>query len=60
MKIETVTFRRVRNLGNYESKTLEFTAGVEEGDVVDEVIRHLMNLTETHLYLEKSPEIDGF
>jgi hypothetical protein len=32
MKIETITYKRVNNLGNYQSETLEVTATVEEGE----------------------------
>ena len=32
MKIETITYKQVKNLGNYQNETLEATAIVEEGD----------------------------
>lgn len=32
MKIETITYKRVHNLGNYQNETLEVTAIVEEGE----------------------------
>ena len=32
MKIETITYKRVKNLGNYQSETMEATATVDEGE----------------------------
>lgn len=32
MKIETITYKQVKNLGNYQSETFEATATVEEGE----------------------------
>ena len=32
MKIESITYKRIKNLGNYQSETFEATATVEEGD----------------------------
>jgi hypothetical protein len=42
MKIETITYKRVKNLGNYQSETFEATATVEEGEeahIVAEVLK---------------------
>lgn len=41
MKIQTVTYRRHKNLGNYENETLEATAIVEEGDDFEAAIELL-------------------
>ena len=32
MKVERITYKRVKNLGNYESETLELTAILEDDD----------------------------
>lgn len=37
MKIETITYKRVQNLGNYQSETLEATAIVEHGEDAEAV-----------------------
>jgi|GEM_PF-2032535 len=43
MKITTITYRRVANLGNYQSATLEETVQLEDGDDEQEVSRWLMD-----------------
>lgn len=35
MKIKQISYRRVRNLGNYETETLECVAEVNEDDLKD-------------------------
>ncbi|MBW4573589.1 MAG: hypothetical protein KME31_38260 [Tolypothrix carrinoi HA7290-LM1] len=45
MKIETITYKRVKNLGNYQSETFEATATVEEGEeahIVAEVLKNFV------------------
>ncbi|MGH1396358.1 MAG: hypothetical protein ACRAVC_20350 [Trichormus sp.] len=32
MKIETITYKRIKNLGNFQSETFEATARLEEED----------------------------
>lgn len=42
MKIETITYRRVKNLGNFQSETFEATATVheeEEAHIAAEVLK---------------------
>jgi hypothetical protein len=46
MRIKTITYRRVLNLGNYESKHLEMTAEIPEGDDVEAATSSLMELVE--------------
>ena len=41
MKITTVTYQRVKNLGNYESKRLEISAELDDADDVTEAITTL-------------------
>ena len=41
MKVDRVSFRRVYNLGNYETIAIEMEAVVEEGEKPVEVLRAL-------------------
>ena len=38
MKYKTITYQRVKNLGNYESKRLELTAELDDDDNLEEAI----------------------
>lgn len=47
MKITTISYQAVKNLGNYESERLEATADVEEGETPDDAalkLRQWVNL----------------
>lgn len=46
MKIKTISYKRVLNLGNYENKHLELFAEVEEGEDSEEAILHLADTVE--------------
>ncbi|MEH1788497.1 MAG: hypothetical protein V7L23_23675 [Nostoc sp.] len=46
MKIKTISYKRVINLGNYENKHLELFAEVEEGEDVEAAISSLGELVE--------------
>ncbi|MEH2050909.1 hypothetical protein [Nostoc sp.] len=46
MKIKTISYHRVINLGNYESKRLELFAEVEEGEDPEAAISSLAELVE--------------
>ncbi|MEH2279230.1 MAG: hypothetical protein V7K40_31705 [Nostoc sp.] len=46
MEIKTVTYRRVLNLRNYESKSLEMFAELHPGDNADAETSHLMEQVE--------------
>lgn len=46
MAIKNITYQRVINLGNYESKRLELTAEVLEGEGEEEAISRLMEMVE--------------
>jgi hypothetical protein len=43
MKITTITYKRIKNLGNYQSESFEFTAEVDEdqGDLPLKVAEQL-------------------
>lgn len=46
MKIKTITYKRIYNLGNYESKHLEECDEVFEGEDIEEAISRLMERVE--------------
>ena len=46
MAIKNITYQRVLNLGNYESKRLELSAEVLEGEGEEEAISRLMEMVE--------------
>ncbi|QLE55653.1 hypothetical protein [Nostoc sp. TCL26-01] len=46
MQIKTITYQRVINLGNYESKRLEMTAEMWEGDDLEFETSFLMEMVE--------------
>ncbi|HYX18780.1 MAG TPA: hypothetical protein VE944_31310 [Nostoc sp.] len=50
MKIETITYKRVKNLGNYQSETMEVTAVLDQFDEPDEVSKQLRTLVQNQLY----------
>lgn len=55
MKIETVTYRRLRNLGNYENETVELTATVDTSEAAADVYEDLKALAEGMLYSGDKP-----
>ena len=58
MAIKTITYQRVLNLGNYESKRLELSAEVLEGDDPDEKISRLMEKVERKIREDAAIEIN--
>jgi hypothetical protein len=57
MKIETITYGRVKNLGNYRSETFEATVTLEEEDHPETVADDLKAFVYAQLYPEtKSSE----
>lgn len=57
MHIKTVNYRRVKNLGNYESKTIELIAELAEGESAEEAIDKLAEIVDEKLGL-KPPKIN--
>lgn len=51
MKILTISYRRTKNLGDYNSETLEETAQVEESDLAGEAFYELRAFVLAHLEL---------
>ncbi|MEM9922527.1 MAG: hypothetical protein AAF915_02015 [Cyanobacteria bacterium P01_D01_bin.50] len=41
MKVKTIHYKRVKNLGSYESETFEMTADIDEKDELIEVAEQL-------------------
>jgi small-conductance mechanosensitive channel len=41
MKVKTITYQRVKNLGNYESKRFEMTAEINDDEDVETAIATL-------------------
>lgn len=51
MKVETITYRRVKNLGNYESEALEASYTLTEEDDQDLAFENLKTWVEVKLRL---------
>lgn len=58
MEIKTITYQRVLNLGNYESKRLEMTAEMSPGDDLDFETGVLMEMVERKLREDASQKIE--
>lgn len=58
MKIETITYKRVKNLGNYQSETFEATAILSEDDDSDIAADTLKNFVLKTLYPETKTVTD--
>lgn len=52
MKIEKITYKRIKNMGNYESKTFEARAIIEEHDNPDQCFSVLETYVESNLFPE--------
>ncbi len=50
MPIKSITYKRIKNLGNYQSKTLEATSIVNENDDPDEELKTLIALVDNELF----------
>ncbi|MEH1948155.1 MAG: hypothetical protein V7K77_14560 [Nostoc sp.] len=50
MKIETITYKRVKNLGNFQSETMEVTAALDQYDEPDQVSEQLRKLVKSQLF----------
>lgn len=60
MKVERITYKRVKNLGNYESETCEMTAILDEDEEVEEAVTKLKNLVHWSLKLHLVEKEDSF
>ncbi|NJL51183.1 MAG: hypothetical protein HC930_01310 [Hydrococcus sp. SU_1_0] len=57
MKFKTITYQRVKNLGNYESERLEISAELDDDDNVSKAIAILKSHVHEELDIQK-PVID--
>jgi hypothetical protein len=58
MKIKTVTYKRVKNLGNYQSETLEMVAEIDDGENPTRATESLRNQVNAILFPESSAPSD--
>lgn len=58
MPIKSITYKRIKNLGNYESKTLEATSIVNESDDAARELEELIAFVENELFPPKPPISD--
>ena len=58
MEVKTIVFKRVKNLGNYESEHLEIVGDLEPGDDVNKEVDKLREIVETKLFLKKTQNND--
>jgi hypothetical protein len=56
MRIETITYKRTKNLGNFQNETIEVTASLDKEDLPDEVAENLRLFFEKQLYPPKPVE----
>lgn len=52
MKYKTITYQRVKNLGNYESERLELSVELDENDDVESAIARIKSKVEEALGIE--------
>jgi hypothetical protein len=57
MQFKTITYQRVKNLGNYESERLELSVELNEDDDVDDAIDLLKSIVLKSLDLEDNQAI---
>ncbi len=50
MKYTSATYKRVKNLGNCQSETLELTIDIHSNESVDDAIKALIRKVGDHLY----------
>lgn len=55
MRLQVISYQRVKNLGNYESERFEATANVEDGDDPNGAYEALKAYVEHHLGLSREP-----
>ena len=53
MKVKTITYKRIHNMGNYNTQHLEMMAELDEGEDIQESANRLKIEVETALGLNK-------
>ncbi len=54
MEIQSITYRRMKNLGNFENETIEITSLVQQGDVPDTVLEQMRAWTTAQLGIKRA------
>ncbi len=52
MEIKTITVKEVRNLGNFQNRTVEATGHLAEGENPSEAVKSLIKFVRNQLYLD--------
>ena len=55
MKVKTVTYKRVKNLGNYQTETLEMTAEIDDWEDYTEAAETLRTRVNRILFPDTPP-----
>lgn len=58
MQFKTISYKRILNLGNYESKHLELSADIHEGDDLDAETSRLMEVVERKIREDVTQKIE--
>lgn len=58
MQVKTINYKRILNVGNYESKHLEMFVEIHEGDDVDAQTTQLMELVERKIREDSAEKIE--
>lgn len=56
MIVKTISYKRIKNLGNYETETLEITAEIDENESPSEAINQIRKLVLDGLKISESEE----
>ena len=56
MEIKTITVKEIKNLGNFQSRTIEATGHLVEGDNPSEKAKELIEFVRSELYPEDSKD----
>lgn len=60
MKIETITYKRVKNLGNYQTETFEATATLDDTDNPEQASKDLRLFVNLQLFPPSDNNPEGF
>ncbi len=58
MQVKTISYKRVKNLGNYQSETLEATASLDDSDDPVEATNALRDFVRGQLYPSEPKKTD--
>lgn len=60
MQYKTIVYKRIKNLGNYQSETVEMTIELSEGDDVGKCFEDLKLSVEKALNLNVEDDLEAF